>query len=222
MKVVINGSPDRVKALEDLIPSEVDTLWVDASALSAAVMRIRPDVVFLTDMDERPGLLSSLTGYEGVVVGCAVKRSLLETASSLEAAPPFTLLGMNMWPFFLGREWREMSRLPGASAAAFIEAWGWKVRWVEDRVGMVTPRILVMIINEAYYTVQEGTAGRDAIDTAMQLGTNYPGGPFEWVSRMGAQAVYGLLERLWEDTHDPRYRPAPLLKAEALQQRLPT
>ena len=44
-----------------------------------------------------------------------------------------------------------------------------------DRVGMVTPRVMAMIINEAYFTVQEGTATKSDIDLGMQLGTNYLG-----------------------------------------------
>lgn len=87
---------------------------------------------------------------------------------------------------------------------------------VDDRVGMVTPRIICMIINEAYYTVQEGTATREAIDMAMKLGTNYPYGPFEWCQRIGITNVYELLEALYDDTKDERYKIAPLMKKEYL------
>ncbi len=215
MKVLINGLDERVKALQPLIPSDVDCMTVTTEALFSEVSSFQPDVIFMADLDEHPERLSLLTAFDGVVVGCAVKRSLYEMAAAYDGALPFTLVGMNMWPFFASRESREMSRLSDNAVPAFIEAWGWKVRWVADRVGMVTPRILVMIINEAYYTVQEGTASKEAINTAMRLGTNYPGGPFEWVAAIGVKEVYGLLVRLWEDTRDPRYRPAPLLKEEA-------
>jgi 3-hydroxybutyryl-CoA dehydrogenase len=50
----------------------------------------------------------------------------------------------------------------------------WKYIQVEDRVGMVTPRVIFMIINEACCTLQEGTASMKDIDTSMKLGTNYP------------------------------------------------
>jgi 3-hydroxybutyryl-CoA dehydrogenase len=92
-----------------------------------------------------------------------------------------------------------------------------KYQLVEDRVGLVTPRVICMIINEAYYTVQEGTATRDDIDRAMKLGTNYPYGPFEWCERIGIKHVYELLEAVYEDTHDERYKVCPLLKREYLQ-----
>jgi len=87
---------------------------------------------------------------------------------------------------------------------------------VEDRVGMVTPRVICMIINEAYYTTMEGTATKEDIDLAMKLGTNYPFGPFEWALNIGVENVFELLEALYEDTKDDRYRICPLLKKEYL------
>ncbi|MBA3648553.1 MAG: hypothetical protein H0W62_08385 [Chitinophagales bacterium] len=91
-----------------------------------------------------------------------------------------------------------------------------KLKWsylrVEDRVGMVTPRVIMMIINEACFTLQEGTASKEDIDKAMKLGTNYPFGPFEWCDRIGIKQVYETLEAIWNDTHDERYKICPLLK----------
>ena len=89
-------------------------------------------------------------------------------------------------------------------------------RVVADRVGLVTPRVICQIINEAYYTVQEGTASRADVDLGMKLGTNYPHGPFAWAAAIGIQRVYAVLEALWTDTHDGRYKVCPLLKKEAL------
>jgi 3-hydroxybutyryl-CoA dehydrogenase len=76
-----------------------------------------------------------------------------------------------------------------------------------------------MIINEAYYAAQDGIASREDIDKAMRLGTNYPHGPFEWAERIGLSAVYQLIESLYRDTHDERYKVCPLLKKEYLHQR---
>ena len=81
---------------------------------------------------------------------------------------------------------------------------------------MVTPRIIFMIINEAYYTVQEGTATREDIDQGMKLGTNYPFGPFEWAEKIGLDNVYETLEAIYEDTKEERYKICPLLKREYL------
>ena len=86
---------------------------------------------------------------------------------------------------------------------------------VEDRVGLVTPRVICMIINEAYYTLEEGTASRDDIDLAMKLGTNYPYGPFEWAKRIGIHHVIELLTSVHYDTKDDRYKVCALLRSEA-------
>ncbi|MBL7873379.1 MAG: 3-hydroxyacyl-CoA dehydrogenase [Cyclobacteriaceae bacterium] len=86
---------------------------------------------------------------------------------------------------------------------------------VADRIGLVTPRIICMIINEAYYTVEEGTATREDIDLAMKLGTNYPYGPFEWGERIGENNVCMLLNAVLKDTGDERYSVCDLLMKEA-------
>ena len=89
---------------------------------------------------------------------------------------------------------------------------------VDDKVGLVTPRVIAMIINEAYYTNEEGTAERDDIDLAMKLGTNYPIGPFEWCKRIGVANVYEILLAIYEDTNDERYKICPALKKEYLEE----
>ena len=88
---------------------------------------------------------------------------------------------------------------------------------VNSRVGLITPRVVCMIINEAFYTVQEGTATENDIDQAMRLGTNYPMGPFEWCEKIGLIDVYETLEALYQDTHDERYKICSLLKQRYLR-----
>ena len=91
-----------------------------------------------------------------------------------------------------------------------------KFKIVEDRVGMVTPRIICMIINEAYFAIEENVASRTDIDLAMKLGTNYPFGPFEWSQKIGIKNVYQLLKAVFESTKDERYKICSLLEKEAL------
>jgi len=93
-----------------------------------------------------------------------------------------------------------------------------KTQWVKSRVGLVTARVLCMIINEAYYTVQEGTANKSDIDTAMKLGTNYPKGPFEFLNLFSLELVYKQLDSLYNDTHEERYKICSLLKSEYITQ----
>ncbi len=91
-----------------------------------------------------------------------------------------------------------------------------KMQWVKPRTGLVTARVLCMIINEAYNTVQEGTANKHDINIAMKLGTNYPKGPFEYVELFGIDLIYKQLESLFEDTKEERYKICSLLKSEYL------
>ena len=83
---------------------------------------------------------------------------------------------------------------------------------VPDRAGLVFPRILSMIINEAVQVYSENTASRDDIDTAMKLGTNYPFGPLEWADILGNDLVYNILNALQNEYGEDRYRPHPALK----------
>jgi 3-hydroxybutyryl-CoA dehydrogenase len=128
-----------------------------------------------------------------------------------------TLFGFAGLPSFLNREVLEMSLCKPehkSQVEDICKKLSTKFQIVEDRVGLVTPRVICMIINEAYYTVEEGTATREDIDLAMKLGTNYPYGPFEWTQKIGVKNVYEVITAVYEDTRDERYKICPLLKQE--------
>ncbi len=131
-----------------------------------------------------------------------------------------TLFGFCGMPTFIHRELLEVSLRSEADSNELnriCNLMGTDFICVDDRVGLVSPRVICMIINEAYYTVQEGTATKEDIDIAMKLGTNYPYGPFEWCGRIGIKQVYKLLVAVYEDTKDERYKICPLLKKEYLK-----
>ena len=92
------------------------------------------------------------------------------------------------------------------SVAALFAKGGIDVHEVADAPGLVVARTLAVIINEAWETALHGVATPPDIDVAMQLGTNYPSGPFEWTRRWGAPAVVELIDALWSTYHDTRYR----------------
>ncbi|HWP82013.1 MAG TPA: 3-hydroxyacyl-CoA dehydrogenase family protein [Bacteroidota bacterium] len=91
-----------------------------------------------------------------------------------------------------------------------------EVEIVQDRVGMVLPRILCQIINEATFALMEDVASPKDIDTAMKLGANYPFGPIEWTERIGLKHVYAVLTALERDLQEDRYRISPLLRQMVL------
>lgn len=86
---------------------------------------------------------------------------------------------------------------------------------VADRVGLVSMRVLAMIINEAAFALMEGVANAGDIDTAMKLGTNYPKGPLAWADAIGIDDVLAVLQALYEEYQEERYRPCVLLKQYA-------
>ena len=86
---------------------------------------------------------------------------------------------------------------------------------IADTPGLIVARIVAMIINEACETALHGVASPADIDTAMKLGTNYPLGPFEWCEKWSAAATVELLDNVWAEYHDPRYRTSVKLRALA-------
>jgi 3-hydroxybutyryl-CoA dehydrogenase len=87
-----------------------------------------------------------------------------------------------------------------------------EIEVVDDEVGLVFPRILSMIINEAAFALTEGTSTARDIDIAMKKGTNYPKGPLEWADSIGLEDVYAVLTGLHQQFGEERYRPAPLIR----------
>ena len=88
-----------------------------------------------------------------------------------------------------------------------------KAEWVPDIKGFISARVVSMIINEAWFALEENVSTKEEIDIAMKLGTNYPYGPFEWGKKIGLKNIAGLLGEL--SLAEKRYMPAPLLIKEA-------
>lgn len=97
----------------------------------------------------------------------------------------------------------------------FFASIGKKIEIVQDRIGMVMPRILCQVINEAAFAVTEDVATPQDIDTALKLGSHFPLGPLEWADTIGLRHVCAVLTALCHDGGEERYRIAPLLKQMA-------
>lgn len=97
-------------------------------------------------------------------------------------------------------------------AEKFFQALGKETARVKDGAGLIFPRILSLIINEAARSLDEAVAQAEEIDVAMRLGVNYPTGPLRWADQIGLDEVLAVLEGLQRETGEDRYRPAPLLK----------
>jgi 3-hydroxybutyryl-CoA dehydrogenase len=133
--------------------------------------------------------------------------SVLKTLNEL----PVNVSRINAWNGFLKRDFIEVV-LANDDAKQVLDNFGWKYHNVPDVPGMIAPRTISMIINEAYFALGDEVSTKEEIDIAMKLGTNYPFGPFEWSEKIGLHNVYRLLKILSDS--DERYQPAPTLEQE--------
>lgn len=83
---------------------------------------------------------------------------------------------------------------------------------VKESPGFVVNRLLVPMINEAFNVLMEGVASAEDIDKAMKLGTNMPMGPLELADYTGLEVGLYVMEVLYRETGDPKFRPSPLLR----------
>jgi len=128
------------------------------------------------------------------------------------------LVGIGILPTFIERPLVEVAPTVFSPAetidvvSRFYNSLGKTIELVQDRVGMVLPRILCQIINESIFAVSDDVATPKDIDSAMKLGANYPCGPIEWAEKIGIKQVCAVLVALQGDLNEDRYRVSPLLK----------
>lgn len=138
-------------------------------------------------------------------------NSVIQTCNEL----PNNCIRVNAWTNFLKNDILEIATIQHIEyVEQIMQQIGWKYKFVPNETGMIAPRIIAMIVNEAYFALEEQVSTKQEIDTAMKLGTNYPFGPFEWSEIIGLKNIYLLLKKL--STEDSRYTLCKLLEQTAL------
>ncbi len=99
-----------------------------------------------------------------------------------------------------------------AEARAFGESLGKRVIVAKDRAGFIVNMLLVPYLLEAIRMFESGFAAREDIDLGMMLGTNHPMGPLTLLDYVGLDTTYYIANILYEELHEPKYAPPPLLK----------
>ncbi|MFF2445674.1 3-hydroxyacyl-CoA dehydrogenase NAD-binding domain-containing protein [Neobacillus sp. NPDC058068] len=97
-------------------------------------------------------------------------------------------------------------------AKDLCESFGKKSITVNEAPLFAVNRILAPMINEAIFVLQEGIASKEDIDLGMRLGANHPIGPLALADMIGLDVLLMVIDTLYEETADSKYRPAPLLR----------
>ena len=170
-----------------------------------------------TDADAVIDLLFEDNGYDVSHLTNYLKKPVFVNSMNktiVEIGLP--VIRINAWPGFLKRNIAEVSsndEINKNEVEKILNLLNRKTEWVPDIKGFISPRIVSMIINEAYFTLEENVSTKEEIDIAMKLGTNYPYGPFEWSKKIGLKKIAGLLTEL--SITEKRYQPSALLLKEA-------
>jgi 3-hydroxybutyryl-CoA dehydrogenase len=106
----------------------------------------------------------------------------------------------------------ETSEKTTELALALVRRLGKTAVICKDVPGFIVNRVLMPMINEAIFALDEGVASAEAIDLAMVEGTNQPVGPLALADRVGLDTVLAICEVLHQDLGDPKFMPCPLLR----------
>jgi 3-hydroxybutyryl-CoA dehydrogenase len=199
------GEEQKKEFLSKAIPSAITIQWLGAEdALNMVKADAYFDLLFSNEF---------IASNEFITIKPVFADAVCCTAKEIGHA---NYIRINAWSGFLAHDIIEIAALNDDAkrqAEPILQALGWKYAWAPDEPGMIAPRVISMIINEAYFALGENISTKEEIDTAMKLGTNYPYGPFEWGLKIGLEKIYYLLKKLQQQSGS-RYIVAPLLEQE--------
>jgi 3-hydroxybutyryl-CoA dehydrogenase len=175
-----------------------------------------------------PALILDLSGGEETEAPLqGAPQAICCTAGSLAALDPGgAAVGFHALPPLDSATLVELTRGPDSSRAAadaserFFTTLGKHTEWVRDAPGLVLGRIICQVINEAAFALGEGVGSAEDIDAGMTLGLNYPRGILAWADEIGLEHILNVLDSLYLERGEERYRLAPLLRRLAWSGRL--
>jgi 3-hydroxybutyryl-CoA dehydrogenase len=208
MKIVIRSTQDqKAELIEKGFAKSINVQWIESNI---SIKNIDSDVVFDLLFDD-----INISNNEFIEDKPVFVDAVNCTCNEINRA---NYIRLNAWHGFLKRPITELAvnnTTTQKSAEYIFAEIGWKYVFTNDDYGFIAARILAMIINEAYFALEDKVSMKGEIDVAMKLGTNYPFGPFEWSEKINLSKIMRLLERL--SKADKRYTASPLLVHECQQ-----
>jgi 3-hydroxybutyryl-CoA dehydrogenase len=172
------------------------------------------------ETEDAPFLILDLSGGEPIEVPLqGGPQAVCCAAGSLAALDPAGgAVGFHALPPLTESNLVELTRGPDTTGAAeraaerFFATLGKHVTWVGDGPGLVLGRIVCQLVNEACFAWAEGVGSVEDIDAGFVHGLNYPRGMLGWADTIGLDQVLAVLDGLYEEQRDERYRAAPALR----------
>jgi len=210
-----------VRAAINQNPSSRSTLPAVSLSSGGAILKSASVVIEVTNVAaeiKRANLrrIDALLPSTAPILSSSVTVSATEQASWIQHK--HRLVGMGFLPGLADVPLVEVAPTvfsPPATVEVvtrFLASLGKATEIVQDRVGLVFPRVICQMVNEAAFAIAEDVAGPRDIDEALKLALNHPRGPIEWAERVGLQQVLGVLTALQREHGGERYRIAPLLR----------
>lgn len=228
MNILLIGTPQFTTPLAAMLERGAHTVTLYETEKLLAARKIRAHEILIdvenTSLKKKRVVLERAR-ENALIFTCALNAGTTVAASWVENSE--RVVGFGVLPPIPEMGTIELARGLQTSDAAweraqnFWSALGQNVVTVADSAGLVRARVVCSIINEAFSALQENIASPHDIDVAMKLGTNHPHGPFEWGNLIGLDTVLGVMEGLYSEWRQDRYRPAPLLRHYALAKKTP-
>jgi len=175
----------------------------------------------LVGLSERAGLSLARREGDGVIELDGVTLALSDGRSATERAADSGTHELVLFDLALdyGQATRiaiapadQASDAARARASGFFQALGKQVSIVGDVPGLIVLRTVCLLVNEAADAVNQSVCSVQDLDTAMQIGVNYPCGPLAWADALGLAFVLTVTTNLGRSYGEDRYRPSPLLR----------